>query len=48
MSNFDAALMERALYCLKKYHIVSDQVVYNPLHRAAEGLIELGRRRGLW
>ncbi|MEM1837737.1 MAG: aldo/keto reductase [Pyrobaculum sp.] len=46
VSNFDAALMERALYCLKKYHIVSDQVVYNPLHRAAEGLIELGRRRG--
>jgi len=46
VSNFDASLMEKALTCTKSYPIVSDQVVYNPLQRAAEPLIELGRRRG--
>ncbi|MEZ0319770.1 MAG: aldo/keto reductase [Pyrobaculum sp.] len=46
VSNFDAALMEKALTCPKKYDLVSDQVVYNPLQRAAESLIELGRQRG--
>lgn len=46
VSNFDERLIELALQCLKKYSLVSDQVVYNPLHRAAERLIELGRRRG--
>ncbi|AAL63448.1 aldo-keto reductase family protein [Pyrobaculum aerophilum str. IM2] len=46
VSNFDARLMEKALTCTKKYEIVSDQVVYNPLHRAAERLIEMGRARG--
>ncbi|MEM1598525.1 aldo/keto reductase [Pyrobaculum sp.] len=46
VSNFDSALMEEALTCPKKYDLVSDQVVYNPLQRAAERLIELGRRRG--
>jgi len=46
VSNFDASLMEKALSCAKKYNIVSDQVVYNPLQRAAEALIEMGKRRG--
>lgn len=46
VSNFDASLMEKALYCTKKYEIVSDQVEYNPLRRAAERLITLGRSRG--
>ncbi|MCU7788919.1 aldo/keto reductase [Pyrobaculum sp. 3827-6] len=46
VSNFDLGLMERAKTCTKKYEIVSDQVVYNPLQRAAERLIEAGRRMG--
>jgi len=46
VSNFDVGLMERALTCTKKHDIVSNQVVYNPLQRAAEALIEMGRRRG--
>ncbi|MFN3804501.1 MAG: aldo/keto reductase [Pyrobaculum sp.] len=45
VSNFDVRLMEEAVYCMKRREIVSDQVVYNPLHRAAEGLVALGRER---
>lgn len=45
VSNFDAALMEKAATCTKKYEIVSDQVEYNPLKRVAERLISLGRSR---
>ncbi|MEM4650597.1 MAG: aldo/keto reductase [Pyrobaculum sp.] len=46
VSNFDVPLMEKALTCTRKYEVVSDQVAYSPLQRAAEALIELGRRRG--
>jgi hypothetical protein len=38
--------MEKAKTCAKKYELVSDQVVYNPLYRAAEPLLETGRRLG--
>ena len=46
VSNFDVPLMEKALTCTRKYEVVSDQVAYSPLQRAAEALIELGRRGG--
>ncbi|ACB39483.1 aldo/keto reductase [Pyrobaculum neutrophilum] len=46
VSNFDAGMMEKAIYCAKRYNLASDQVVYNPLQRAAEALIEMGRRAG--
>ena len=46
VSNFNVPLMEKALTCTRKYEVVSDQVAYSPLQRAAEALIELGRRRG--
>ncbi len=46
VSNFDLGLMEKTKTCAKKYEPVSDQVVYNPLHRAAEPLLQAGRRLG--
>jgi diketogulonate reductase-like aldo/keto reductase len=46
VSNFDLGLMEKTKTCAKKYELVSDQVVYNPLHRAAEPLLQAGRRLG--
>ncbi|MFN7106478.1 MAG: aldo/keto reductase, partial [Pyrobaculum sp.] len=45
VSNFDARLMEEAVYCTKRHRLVSNQVVYNPLQRAAEGLIALSREK---
>ncbi len=46
VSNFDVKLMNKAVYCTKKWELVSDQVVYNPLQRGAESLIDAGRRLG--
>ncbi|MGC8583422.1 MAG: aldo/keto reductase [Thermoproteus sp.] len=36
VSNFDARLLRRASECLKRHEIVSDQIEYNPLNRAAD------------
>lgn len=37
VSNFDAELLRKAVECLKRHEVVSDQVEYNLFNRAADG-----------